>query len=340
MTLDTMARDTMARGTMALDIVFMGTPDFAIAILRAVIDSPHRLKAVFTRCPKAAGRGSKVRRSPVHDMAHAHNIDVLTPEKLDKANPSDLARFAPDVVVTAAYGRILPPSWLSVPRLGCINIHASLLPRWRGAAPIQRAIMAGDPITGVTIIRMNAVCDAGDILAAEEIERKDTDVFADIHDRMIPVATRLTIACLDDVAKGRTQPRRQRAEDVTIAGRIRAEDRRIDWRMTAVDLQRRIHALSPYPGAWCSGMVDGKLLRLKILEAEVLAAPPACTPGMVMPGMVLPGMVLDDNLTIACADGALRPLRLQRSGRQPMSLQDFLRGTPLARGHILTDDDQ
>ncbi len=364
---------------MPRNIVFMATPDFALPLMRALMASPHTVKAVFTRSPKPAGRGREQRRSAVHDCAAASGIEVFFPERLAKDDPEPLRRLAPDLVVTAAYGRILPQSWLDVPKMGCINAHASLLPRWRGAAPIQRAIMAGDRQSGISIIAMNAQCDAGDILAQEKVPLHGRDTFADLHDRLARVASGLTLRVIDDMENGSARPLPQNHHQATVAPRIDRDECRLDWHLSAAIIRRHIHGLSPTPGAWCFAGGDGGqanlegahlerthlerlgdgerahlggahlerthlertgdgerahlggahlgggAFRLKILRADIIDQPSTSPPGTI----------LDDRFSIACGDGVLRPSHVQKSGKAPMAIDDFLRGTRLAIGDRL-----
>jgi methionyl-tRNA formyltransferase len=260
-----------------LRLVFMGTPDFAVPALRSLLGAGHEVVAVYCQPPRPAGRGQAERRAPVHGEAASRRLNVLTPADLkDEAVQTAFAGWRADAAVVAAYGLILPPAMLAAPRLGCLNIHASLLPRWRGAAPIQRAILAGDSETGVTIMAMDEGLDTGDILLAEKL----------------------------------------------YAAKIGPADGKLDWRQGAAVLERRVRALSPAPGAWFAH--EG--VRIKVLAAEIAEDGAGAQPGHI----------IDDRLSIACAEGALRPTRLQRPGRAAMAADEFLRGYGLAKGSDLS----
>ncbi len=304
---------------MPLRLVFMGTPDFAVPGLAALIDGGHHVVCVYSQPPRAAGRGMKTKPSPVQAFAEAHGITVRTPSSLKDAD--EQAAFAAldvDAAVVIAYGLILPPPILAAPRLGCINVHASLLPRWRGAAPIQRAIMAGDAETGVTIMQMDEGLDTGPMLLTEAIGI-DAGTTADaLHDRLSEIGARLIVDALDGLAEGRIRPMKQPAEGATYADKITPEDGRLDWRRPAAELECLVRALSPRPGAWLVHAGE----RIRVLVAEVGDAPADASPGRV----------LDDRLTIACGSGALRCTRVQRQGKSAMDAGAFLRGFAIAPG--------
>jgi methionyl-tRNA formyltransferase len=303
-------------------IAFMGTPDFAVPALLALIDSGHDIAAVYTQPPREAGRGQQPRRSPVHATALARNLQVRTPATLKP--PEEHAGFASlglDAAVVVAYGLLLPKAILVAPRLGCLNIHASLLPRWRGAAPIQRAIMAGDTETGITIMQMDEGLDTGPMLLQDRLPIMPEDDAGRLHDKLAAMGARLILQALDDLAAQRTTPQRQPTLGATYATKITRDDECLDWRRPAIDLTRQVRALSPRPGAWFA--INGD--RLKVLAAECLERSSAS----------VPGEVLDDRLTVACGSGALRITRLQRAGKAPMAVDDFLRGYRLPHGTVL-----
>ena len=307
----------MTGGAPSLRIVFMGTAAFAVPSLRALAAGPHRVVAVYTQPARAAGRGMKARRSPVHEAALDLGLEVRTPETLkDPVECEALASLGPDLAVVAAYGLILPKSILEVPRLGCINLHASLLPRWRGAAPIQRALLAGDSETGVTIIQMEPTLDTGPILAMERVPIEPKATAASLHDTLAELAARMVGPTVDALAKGHITPRPQPEEGVTYAAKIDKAEGRLDWSRPAADLERQLRALNPWPGCWTE--IDGE--RLLVLEGEIAA------------GAGSPGEVLDERLTIACGEGALRLTKVQRAGGRPMSADAFLRGFRLPVG--------
>jgi methionyl-tRNA formyltransferase len=306
---------------MSLRLIFMGTPDFAVPTLLELVAHGHEIAAVYTRAAKPAGRGMKLQPTPVEIEATRLGIPVLTPATLK--TPEALEAFRAhhaDAAVVVAYGMILPQAILDAPKLGCFNLHASLLPRWRGAAPINRAIMAGDAETGVMVMKMDAGLDTGDVAMAERLAIPDTMTAADLHDALAPLGGDLMVRAIGALERGRLQLTRQSTEGVTYAAKIEKAEARIDWNKPARDVLRHIHGLSPFPGAWCELAIDGEPARIKILRGEIAG------------GSGAPGELLDDRLTVACQQGALRILELQRAGKQPMKAQEFLRGTPLKAG--------
>ena len=306
-----------------LRLAFMGTPDFAVPVLGALIGAGHELAAVYTQLPRAAGRGHKERPSPVHVAALECGIPVQTPTSLK--GPTEQAPFsalALDAAVVVAYGLLLPKPILAAPRLGCLNIHASLLPRWRGAAPIQRALMAGDAETGITIMQMDEGLDTGPMLLQERVPVGPEDDAGTLHDKLASMGSRLILRALDGLATGALTAQPQPSSGATYAAKLTREDERLDWRRSAEDLARQVRALSPRPGAWFAMNGD----RLKVLASEVIAET----------FEVAPGVVLDDRLTIACGHEAFRIARIQRPGRAPMSAEEFLRGYRVPQGTILT----
>jgi methionyl-tRNA formyltransferase len=299
-------------------IIFMGTPDFAVPALRALHAAGHQVVAVYSQPPAPSGRGKKLQPSPVHRVAEELGLPVLTPKSLRKPEPqAEFAAHRADVAVVAAYGLILPQAVLDAPRHGCLNVHASLLPRWRGAAPIHRAVMAGDVQTGVTIMQMEAGLDTGPMLAkvTTPIDDKTT---GELTAELAELGAHLMVEVLSGLS--RIEPQVQPEHGVTYAAKIDKAEARIDWTRPAGELVRHVHGLAPFPGAW--GEIGGE--RVKLLKAEVVFEPNDH-----------PGKVLDDRLTIACGKSAFRPLRLQRAGRPAMSLDDFLRGNPVAAGTVL-----
>ncbi len=305
----------------SLRVVFMGTPDFSVPALSALIDAGYEVVAAYTQPPRPAGRGQTPRPSPVARRAEAAGIPVFTPTSLK--NDAEQARFselAPDVAVVVAYGLILPQAILDVPRLGCLNLHASLLPRWRGAAPIQRAIWAGDEETGIAVMKMEAGLDTGPVLAIRRTPIGAEDTAGTLHDRLAALGADLLLETLPRWAAGEIVPQPQPEEGVTYAEKIGKAEGRIDWSRPAEDIDRQIRALSPWPGAFT--LLEGE--RLKILSAR-----PEEHPDM---RAMEAGTVLADGLLIACGEGALRLLRVQRPGKRPMSAAEMLRGRPVAIG--------
>ena len=296
----------------------MGTPDFAVPSLRALSTAGHDIAAVYCQPPRPAGRGHRPQASPVETAAREAGLPVATPARLDAAAASAFAALGLDAAVVAAYGLILPKPVLAAPRLGCLNIHASLLPRWRGAAPIQRAILAGDGETGITIMLMDEGLDTGPICLAEAVPIGPRTTAGALHDRLSVLGARLIVEALDALAEGRLAPRPQPQAGVTYARKLRREEGALDWRRSAAELERAVRAFDPWPGAWFEHQSD----RIKVRAAEVADAPVGAAPGTV----------LDDRLAVACGSGALRPLALQRAGRAPQETDAFLRGYAIPVG--------
>jgi len=310
-----------------LRTVFMGTPGFAVASLAAMRAAGHAVLAVYTQPPRPAGRGHRLQPSPVQVAAEAAGIPVRTPVSLrDRDVQAAFAALGAEVAVVAAYGLILPRAVLDAPRLGCINVHASLLPRWRGAAPIQRAILAGDTVTGVSIMRMEAGLDTGPVLLAEAMAIAPTDTATTLHDRLAPAGARLLVEALAGLEAGRLEAAPQPEEGVTYAHKIARAEGALDWRLPANALDRAVRALNPTPGTW---FVQGGE-RIRVLAAAIAAAPAGAPPGTV----------LDDRLTVATGAGTLRPTRLQRPGRAAQDAGDLLRGFPIPPGTVLTLPDR
>ena len=298
-------------------IIFMGTPDFAVPTLQALVDAAHDVVCVYTQPPRPGGRrGRELTPSPVQSRAEDLGIEVRHPTSLKSAE--EQARFAEldaDVAVVAAYGLILPQAVLDAPEHGCLNVHASILPKWRGAAPIHRAIMAGDPVTGVTIMQMEAGLDTGPMLAFARTPVEDKTT-GELTEELAEIGAQLMVGTLIDLAA--LHPLEQDDDKATYAAKIDKSEARIDWSRPAEELVRQIHGLSPFPGAWFE--LDGD--RVKVLRAEKVD------------GEGSPGEVLDAQLTIACGEGAIRPLELQRAGKPKMDLETFLRGNKVAAGTI------
>ena len=294
-------------------VIFMGTPEFSVPVLDALVNAGHEIAAVYCQPPRPAGRGKKDRLTPVHARATELGFEVRTPVSL-KDEHASFAALDADVAVVVAYGLILPQSILDAPRLGCLNIHASLLPRWRGAAPIHRAIMAGDAQTGVCIMQMEAGLDTGPVLLREATDIGTTETTGALHDRLSEMGATLIVEALKRHENLTPEP--QPAEGVTYAGKIDKAEARVDWTAPADTVDRKIRGLSPFPGAWSE--VDGH--RVKFLASQVA------------PGDGAPGQVLDDTLKVACGSGAVELLRLQRAGKGPQDKADFLRGLPLPPG--------
>ncbi len=291
-----------------MKIVFMGTPDFSVPVLNALVEAGHDVVCVYCQPPRPAGRGKKDRPSPVQARAEALGLPVRHPKSLKgAAEQAEFATLGADIAVVVAYGLILPQAVLDAPTHGCLNIHASLLPRWRGAAPIHRAIMAGDVETGVCIMQMEAGLDTGPVLLREALTIGATDTTAGLHDRLSALGARLIVQALADLDG--LKPAAQPEKGVTYAKKIDKAEARIDWTRPAVEVDRLIRALSPFPGAWCEAGGE----RLKLLESRVVN-------GSGMAGEVL------DGLRIACGEGAVEIIKAQRQGKRPMEAEELLRG--------------
>jgi methionyl-tRNA formyltransferase len=304
-----------------LRLAFMGTPDFAVPSFEALRAAGHDIAAVYSQPPRPAGRGQRPQPSPVQQAAEAAGIALRVPARLDAAAIAEFAALGLDAAVVAAYGLILPKLVLAAPRLGCVNVHASLLPRWRGAAPIQRAILAGDSETGITIMQMDEGLDTGAMLATEAVPIGSQTTAQQLHDALAALGARLLVATLEGLAQGRIAARPQPAAGATYAKKLKREEGALDWRRPARELERAVRAFDPWPGAWFEHGRD----RVRVLASELAAAPAGAAPGSV----------LDDRLAIACGEGAVRPLKLQRAGRAPQEIDAFLRGYPLPRGTVL-----
>src|SRR5690349_13971265 len=306
---------------MPLRLVFMGTPDFAVPTLVEIVGRGHEVAAVYTRAPKPAGRrGLEMQPTPVEREARRFGIPVLTPKTLRSAEAAqEFAAHEADAAVVVAYGLILPMPILDAPRLGCFNLHASALPRWRGAAPINRAIMAGDAATAVMVMRMEEGLDTGPVAMAERVAINPDMTAGDLHDRLAPLGADLMARALAALEKDALVLTPQPADGVTYAAKIDKAETRIDWRRPWKEMHDHARGLSPFPGAWCE--IGGA--RVKVLRT---------THG---DGAGAPGTVLDNRLTIACADGAIRILNLQTAGKRAMTADEYLRGTRIAPGTVL-----
>ena len=303
---------------MPLRLIFMGTPEFAVPTLLDLVAHGHQIVAVYTRAAKPAGRGMKLQLSAVEEQARRLGLAVLTPATLKTPEALEHFRaYQADAAVVVAYGMILPQAILDAPRRGCFNLHASLLPRWRGAAPINRAIMAGDAESGVMVMKMDAGLDTGDVAMAERTTILDTMTAADLHDALAPLGADLMVRAVAALERGMLQLVPQGKEGVTYANKIDKAETRIDWNRQAREVLRHIHGLSPFPGAWCEMPLEGAPVRVKVLRCQTAE------------GTGSPRELLDCHMTLACKEGALRILELQRAGKQPMKADEFLRGTPL-----------
>jgi len=307
--------------SMTLRIVFMGTPDFSVPVLTEILGQGHEVVGVYTRPPAPARRGMEMQKSPVHQAADRFNLPVFTPKSLKKAAAqAEFAALDADVAVVVAYGLILPKAVLEAPRHGCLNLHASLLPRWRGAAPIQRAIMAGDAETGVMVMQMDEGLDTGPVAMVEKIVISPAMTAGELHDRLMRLGADLMARALAALERGALTIRPQMETGVTYAAKLTNDEGRIDWSKTAQEVHNQIRGLSPYPGAFLEADWSQGRQRLKVLRSEITE------------GAGTAGTVLDSRLTIACGSGAVRLLEVQRAGKGPMQAADFLNGARIGPG--------
>ncbi|HJN24893.1 MAG TPA: methionyl-tRNA formyltransferase [Rhodospirillales bacterium] len=300
-----------------LNLIFMGSPEFSVAALQALLDAGHRVVRVYAQPPRPAGRGQKERPCPVHGFALENGLEVRTPKTFRNSDEQQSFQdLKADACVVAAYGLILPRAILESPRLGCLNIHASLLPRWRGAAPIQRAIIAGDETSGVTIMQMDEGLDTGDMLIREETPITADTTASDLHDRLSVIGAKLIVNALDELQAGALTGIPQPEDGVTYATKLERNEGRLDWEQSAGELERKVRGLNPWPGVWFEYADQ----RIKVLEASV--------------GELTgePGRVLDDHLSVACSAEALKLVRVQKQGKGPMAAEEFLRGNNLPKG--------
>jgi methionyl-tRNA formyltransferase len=303
-----------------LKLAYMGTPDFAVPSLAALVEAGHEVASVYSQPPRRAGRGQKERPSPVHAWAEEHGLPVRTPRTLrDEGAQAEFVALDLDAAIVAAYGLILPLPVLEAPRLGCINVHASVLPRWRGAAPIQRAILAGDTETGISIMMMAEGLDTGPVLRMESLPIGPETTAGELHDALAALGGRMIAPVLADFEAGHIVPEPQDDAGTTYAKKTEKSEAMIDWSEEASMVARRIHAFAPWPGAWFT--LGGE--RVKVLAARI------------EPGDGAPGEVLDNTLRVACGSSAVRLLRLQREGKKPAAAADFLRGRSVATGTVL-----
>jgi len=307
---------------MPLRLIFMGTPEFSVPTLLELVAHGHDIAAVYTRSPKPGGRrGLELQPTPIEREARRLDIPVLTPKTLKTPEALDAFRaHEADVAVVVAYGMILPQAILDAPKLGCFNLHASLLPRWRGAAPINRAIMAEDTESGVMVMKMDAGLDTGDVATAERLAITDAMTASDLHDALARLGADLMVRAMAALERGALQLTKQSESGVTYAAKIDKAEAHINWSKPAHAVLRQIHGLSPFPGAWSEIAGGGEAARLKILRCELAK------------GSGPPGTVVDNHLTIACGEGAIRAIELQRAGKAPMKAAEFLRGTPVKPG--------
>jgi len=322
---------------MAISIIFFGTPEFAVPSLEALLALPHcRVRLVVTQPDKPAGRGNKLRCSNIKQVALQHALPVLQPDNIRRAEDDFLAaagRYGPfDIGVVVAFGQILPVAVLALPRHGCINVHASLLPRWRGAAPIQRAIWHGDSETGVCLMQMDAGLDSGPLLACAKVPINEAITFGELHDELATLGANLLKENIIPLVEGKLTPVPQAKEGLTYANKISAQETLIDWSPAAVQIARQVRALSPFPGAYC--LFNGQRLRIFRAQPKSLIGPES---GLA-PGTV--STVDKDRLEVKCGSGVLALTEVQLEGRKRLNIVDFLRGCPIAVGTLLTEQSQ
>jgi methionyl-tRNA formyltransferase len=305
-------------------IIFMGTPEFAIPILERLIHSRHKLIAVYTKPSKPAGRGLAEMKSPIHRLAELHGVEVFTPHTFKITENIDrFISLKADIAIIAAYGLILRKEILEGTELGCINVHPSRLPRWRGAAPIQHTIMAGDKETSVCIMKMDEGLDTGDILLRRDFEIPDTMTAYELHNKTASIGSDMVIETLDKLISNSVNPTKQSTEGITYARKIIKEDEIIDWLESAFSINCKIRAMTPKPGMYFR--YNGE--SIKIISAEVIGNPMEFSKS---------GLIIDDSLSIACGEGILRPKLLQREGRKMLYTEAFLRGFPINQGSTLS----
>ncbi|MDR9774145.1 methionyl-tRNA formyltransferase [Rhizobium hidalgonense] len=311
---------------MSLSIIFMGTPEFSVPTLRLLVDAGHRVVAVYTQPPRPGGRrGLDLQKSPVHQAAELLGLPVFTPVNFKDAEERErFAALKADVAVVVAYGLLLPEAILNGTRDGCYNGHASLLPRWRGAAPIQRAIMAGDDKTGVMVMKMDKGLDTGPVALTREVEIGVNMTAGELHDRLMQVGAKAMTEAMVKLEMNDLPLTPQPEEGALYAAKIDKGETRIDFGRSASDVHNHIRGLAPFPGAWFELMIGGKPERVKVLGSELAA------------GQGPAGQLLSDDLVVACALGAVRLTRLQKAGGKPLAAADFLRGTPLGAGTRLS----
>jgi methionyl-tRNA formyltransferase len=307
-----------------MKLIYMSSSDFGMPALRSLISSNHEIAGVYTQPPKRSGRGMKFTKSPIYMIAEEHNLLIKTPHNLnDEDEIKSLSKLSPDVGVVVSYGLIIPKKFLSIPKYGFINIHPSLLPRWRGAAPIQRAIIEGDKITGVNIIRLDEGLDTGDICKYIETPINVDDNYASLSTRLSEIGAQLLLDSLSEFSNGKIKFTKQKDEGITYAKKILKEETKIDFNESSKNVVNLIKGLSPYPGGWFTYVNGETSFRARILDAIESDLSGA------------PGEILDSNLTIACSDKSISPILIQKEGKKPIHIEEFLRGTKIIKGSIL-----
>ncbi|MGX1498633.1 methionyl-tRNA formyltransferase [Labrenzia sp. MBR-25] len=311
---------------MSLRVIFMGTPDFSVPTLMEIVGQGHDVVACYSQPPRPAGRGMDLKKSPVHEAAESFGIPVFTPQSLKGVEEQEaFAALDADVAVVVAYGLLLPKPILDAPQFGCLNLHASMLPRWRGAAPINRAIMAGDTETAVQVMRMEEGLDTGPVCMSETVAIGENMTAGDLHDKLSSLGGDLMVRALAALSRGALGDQAQAEEGVTYAAKLSKQETRIDWSKPAAEVHNHIRGLSPFPGAWCEMPLGGKAERVKVLRSTLGEA--SGTPGSIQIGADVP--------VVCCGTGAVRLEQVQRAGKKPMSGAEFLRGASLSDGTVL-----
>jgi methionyl-tRNA formyltransferase len=311
---------------MSLRVIFMGTPDFSVPTLMEIVGQGHDVVACYSQPPRPAGRGMDLKKSPVHEAAESFGIPVFTPQSLKGAEEQEaFAALEADVAVVVAYGLLLPKPVLDAPQYGCLNLHASMLPRWRGAAPINRAIMAGDTETAVQVMRMEEGLDTGPVCMSETVAIGENMTAGDLHDKLSSLGGDLMVRALAALSRGALGDQAQAEEGVSYAAKLSKQETRIDWSKAAAEVHNHIRGLSPFPGAWCEIPLGGKVERVKVLRSTL--AEGAGAPGTIQTGADVP--------MVCCGTGAVRLEQVQRAGKKPMSGAEFLRGASLSDDMVL-----
>lgn len=306
-------------------VIFMGTPEIAVPTLSEIIGRGHDVVAVYSQPPRPAGRGKKERKSPVHELAEGFGLEVRTPLNFkDEADIEAFEALEADVAVVVAYGLLLPKRILDAPAKGCLNLHGSLLPRWRGAAPIQRAIMAGDTQSGLMVMQMDEGLDTGDVGLIDEIPISENMTAGELHDQMMVRGADMMGRALPALERDSLHFIPQAEEGVTYAKKIDKAEARIDWSASAVDIHNKVRGLSPFPGAWFEIELNGKPVRIKVIKSALTE------------GQGAPGAIVDDQMTIATGEGAIALTHVQREGKSVMDAQTFIRGTGSLKGKVLS----
>lgn len=310
-----------------MKLVFMGSSPFGIPALEALIRSKHEVATIYTQPSKRAGRGLNIQSSPMHQIAESNNKIIRTPYNLSsEAEKSFLEKIQPDIGIVVSYGMLIPDHILSIPKYGFLNVHPSLLPRWRGAAPIQRSLINGDKITGISIIKLDTGLDTGDICSSLEVAIDPKDDFQSLSSKLSNIGTKMILDSIDDIINKNISYRVQSEENISYAEKIDKSDTKISFENSATDIINLIRGLSPNPGAWFTYNDGGNSFRVKILSAEI------------MPNNGPSGELLDDQLLIACGEKSIKPSLLQREGKKIMSIDDFLRGIKMNKGVILNKE--